>query len=78
MITTVTRDQFFKAVQAVSGMNLLYQNINADANTSVWSEFNSAKIVKMGDPLYIATQMALNYNSTQMQTLFAAAVQVPL
>jgi len=78
MITTVTRDQFFKAVQAVSGMNMLYQNVSAETNSPNWVEFWSAKRVQIGDPLYVATQMALGYTSDQMLTLFAAAVQVPL
>ena len=78
MITTVTRDQFFKAVQAVSGMNMLYQNVSAETNSPNWVEFWSAKRVQIGVHLYVATQMALGYTSDQMLTLFAAAVQVPL
>ena len=78
MITTVTREQFFTALAANSEMNTVYQGISADANYPDWIEFWSAKRVQVGDPLYVATQMALGYTSDQMLTLFAAAVQVPL
>lgn len=78
MITTVSKIQFFTAIQAVGGMDVVNQGINADANTAVWNEFNAATTVQMGDPLYVATQLALGYTSGQMETLFAAAVQVPV
>lgn len=78
MITTVTREQFFTAVAQQSGMNSLYQDVHADANYPDWVEFNSAKLVQVGDPLYVQTQLALGYTSAQMLTLFEAAVQVPV
>jgi hypothetical protein len=78
MITTVTRQQFFTALADVSEMNAVYQGVSADANYPDWIEFNSAKLVKVGDPLYVQTQLALGYTSAQMLTLFDAAVQVPV
>jgi len=77
-ITTVTREQFFTALAAVNEMNTAYQGISADTNYPDWVEFNSAKLVEVGDPLYVAVQMALGYTSAEMSTLFAAAVQVPV
>lgn len=78
MITTVTRQQFFTALADVSEMNTIYQGIPADANYPDWIEFNSAKLVQVGDPLYVQTQLTLGYTSAQMLTLFDAAVQVPV
>jgi hypothetical protein len=78
MITTITRKQFFDAVAYVSEMNTAYQGVSADANYPDWIEFNSAKRIQVGDPLYVQTQIALGYTSAQMLTLFEAAVQVPL
>jgi hypothetical protein len=78
MITTVTREQFFTAIAAVNGMNATYQGVSADANYPDWVEFNSAKLVEVGDPLYVAVQLALGYTAAQMLTLFEAAVQVPV
>jgi hypothetical protein len=78
MITTVTRQQFFTALADVSEMNAVYQGISADANYPDWIEFNSAKLVQVGDPLYVQTQLTLGYTSAQMLTLFDAAVQVPV
>lgn len=78
MITTVTRQQFFTALADVSEMNVAYQGVSADANYPDWIEFNAAKLVQVGDPLYVQTQIALGYTSAQMLTLFDAAVQVPL
>jgi len=78
MITTVTRQQFFTALAAASEMNAAYQGVPADANYPDWIELWSAKRVKVGDPLYVAVQITLNYSSSQMRTLFEAAVQVPL
>lgn len=78
MITTVTRRQFFTALADVSEMNAAYQGVSADANYPDWIEFNSAKLVQIGDPLYVQTQLALGYTSAQMLTLFDAAVQVPV
>jgi len=78
VITTVTRYQFFTALADVSEMNTTYQGVSADANYPDWIEFNSAKLVQVGDPLYVQTQLALGYTSAQMLTLFDAAVQVPL
>lgn len=74
MITTVTREQFFNAIAAVNKMNAAYQGVSADANYADWIEFNSAKRVEVGDPLYVATQLALGYTSDQMQALFQTAV----
>jgi hypothetical protein len=78
MIATVTRQQFFTALAGVSEMNTAYQGVSADANYPDWIEFNSAKLVRVGDPLYVQTQLALGYTSAQMLTLFDAAVQVPV
>jgi enamine deaminase RidA (YjgF/YER057c/UK114 family) len=78
VIVTATRQQFFTAVAAVSGMDLVYQGISAETNSSVWIEFNSAKYVEVNDPVYVSAQIALNYTSDQMLTLFEAAVQVPV
>jgi len=78
MITTVTRQQFFTALADVSEMNAVYQGVSADANYPDWIEFNSAKLVQVGDPLYVQTQLTLGYTSAQMLTLFDAAVQVPV
>jgi hypothetical protein len=78
MITTVTRQQFFTALADVSEMNTAYQGISADTNYPDWVEFNSAKLVQVGDPLYVQTQLALGYTSAQMLNLFEAAVQVPV
>lgn len=78
MITTVTRQQFFTALADASEMNAAYQSVSADANYPDWIEFNSAKLVQVGDPLYVRTQLALGYTSAQMLTLFDAAVQVPV
>jgi len=78
MITTVTRQQFFTALADVSEMNTTYKGVSADANYPDWIEFNSAKLVQVGDPLYVQTQLALGYTSAQMLTLFDAAVQVPV
>ena len=58
-------------------MNTLYQSLPFDANYPDWIEFNAAKLVQVGDPLYVQTQLALGYTSAQMLTLFEAAVQVP-
>ena len=77
MITTVTRQQFFTALADVSEMNAAYQGVSPDANYPDWIEFNAAKLVQVGDPLYVQTQLALGYTSAQMLSLFAAAVQVP-
>lgn len=74
MTATVTRQQYFDAVAALSGMNLLYQSLEYDANNPDWIEFNSAKYVSQGDPLYVQTQMALGYNSAEMQFLFDIAL----
>lgn len=74
MITTVTREQFFNAIAAVNEMNTAYQGVSADANYPDWVEFWSAKRVEVGDPLYVATQLALGYTSAQMQALFETAV----
>jgi hypothetical protein len=78
VITTVTRQQFFTALADVSEMNTVYQGVSADANYPDWIEFNAAKLVQVGDPLYVQTQLALGYTSAQMLTLFEAAVQVPV
>jgi len=78
MITTVTRQQFFTALADVSEMNTVYQGVSADADYPDWIEFNAAKLVQVGDPLYVQTQLALGYTSAQMLTLFEAAVQVPV
>jgi hypothetical protein len=78
MITTVKRHQFFTAVAQQNGMNDLYQEVNGDANYPDWVEFSAAKLVRVGDPLYVQTQLALGYTSAQMLTLFDAAVQVPV
>ena len=78
MITTVTREQFFTAIAAANEMNAAYQGVSADANYPDWVEFWSAKRVEIGDPLYVAVQLRLGYTSSQMLTLFEAAVQVPV
>ncbi len=78
VITTVTRQQFFTALAGVSEMNMVYQGVSADANYPDWIEFNAAKLVQVGDSLYVQTQLALGYTSAQMLTLFEAAVQVPV
>jgi hypothetical protein len=78
VITTVTRQQFVTALADVSEMNTAYQGVSADANYPDWIEFNAAKLVQVGDPLYVQTQLALGYTSAQMLTLFEAAVQVPV
>jgi hypothetical protein len=78
MITTVTRQQFFTALADASDMNAVYQSVSADANYPDWVEFNAARLVQVGDPLYVQTQLALGYTSAQMLTLFEAAVQVPV
>jgi hypothetical protein len=78
VITTVTRQQFFTALADASEMNTVYQDVSADANYPDWIEFNAAKLVQVGDPLYVQTQLALGYTSAQMLTLFEAAVQVPV
>jgi hypothetical protein len=78
MITTVTKQQLFTALANVSEMDAAYQGVSADANYPDWIEFNSAKIVQVGDPLYVQIQLALGYTSAQMLTLFDAAVQVPV
>ena len=78
VITTVTRQQFFTALAGVSEMNAAYQGVSADANYPDWIEFSAAKLVQVGDPLYVQTQLALGYTSAQMLTLFEAAVQVPV
>jgi hypothetical protein len=78
VIVTVTRQQFFTALADVSEMNTVYQGVSADANYPDWIEFNAAKLVQVGDPLYVQTQLALGYTSAQMLTLFEAAVQVPV
>ena len=78
VITTVTRHQFFTALADVSEMNTVYQGVSADADYPDWIEFNAAKLVQVGDPLYVQTQLALGYTSAQMLTLFEAAVQVPV
>ena len=77
MIATVSREQFFTALAAVNEMNLVDQGVSANANASDWIEFWAAKRVKIGDPLYVAVQLSLGYTSSQMLTLFQAAVQVP-
>jgi hypothetical protein len=74
MAATVARQQFFTAVAQLSGMNYLYQYNFADANTPEWIEFNAAKYVAQGDPLYVQTQMALGYTSAEMQFLFDLAL----
>jgi hypothetical protein len=78
VITTVTRQQFFTALADVSEMNTVYQGVSADVDYPDWIEFNAAKLVQVGDPLYVQTQLALGYTSAQMLTLFEAAVQVPV
>jgi hypothetical protein len=77
-VTTVTREQFFTALADITKMNEAYQGVSADANYPDWVEFNAAKLVQVGDPLYVQTQLALGYTSAQMLTLFEAAVQVPV
>jgi hypothetical protein len=74
MTATVTRQRFFTAVAELGGMNSLYQYEVTDANTPEWVEFNSARYVAQGDPLYIQTQMALGYTSAEMQFLFDIAL----
>jgi hypothetical protein len=78
MITTVTREQLFIAISVVNEMDAAYSGVSADANYPDWIEFNAAKRVKVGDPLYVQIQLALGYTSAQMLNLFNAAVQVPL
>lgn len=78
MITTVTRNQFFTALAAANEMNAAYQGVSADANYPDWVEFWSAKRIEIGDPLYVAVQLALGYTSDQMLNLFETAVQVPV
>lgn len=75
MITTVTREQFFTAAAQLSGMDLVYQNVSADTNYPDRIEFMSAKYVKLGDPLYVQAQLALNYTSQEMLFLFDLAVR---
>lgn len=77
-VTTVTREQFFTALADITKMNETYQGVSADANYPDWIEFNAAKLVQVGDPLYVQTQLALGYTSAQMQTLFDLAVLVPV
>jgi hypothetical protein len=74
VITTVPRQQFFAALAYVSGMNDTYQTVSTDANYPDWVEFNSAKLVQVGDPLYVLTQLALGYTSADMRALFDIAV----
>jgi hypothetical protein len=76
-ITTVTRQQFITALADINAVGDVYFGLSADAEYPDWIEFYSANEVKVGDPLYVATQMALNYTSDQMAALFAVAVQVP-
>jgi len=75
MITTVPRQQFFAALAYVNGLSNTYQTVSADANYPDWIEFNSAKLVQVGDPLYVLTQLALGYTSEDMRVLFDIAVQ---
>lgn len=74
MITTVSRANLFTAINNVDSMDVVYQNIPADANNPVWVEFNSAKYIVFRDPVYYSVQLALGYTSAQMETLFNAAV----
>jgi hypothetical protein len=53
------------------------QGISADPNDPDWIELYSAKLVRVGDPLYVKIQLALGYTSAQMLELFESAVQVP-
>ena len=74
MITTVPREQYFNAVAQLGQMTALYQGVVMNANNAVWIEFNAAKYVTVGDPLYVQTQLALGYTSAQMQVLFDMAL----
>lgn len=78
MITTVTREQFFTAIADINGMNIVLAGSSADAETNEWIDFNAAKYVEVGDPVYVSAQIALGYTSAQMLALFDAAVQVPV
>jgi hypothetical protein len=53
------------------------QTISAEPNDPDWIELYSAKLVRIGDPLYVKMQLALGYTSSQMLDLFNAALQVP-
>lgn len=77
MVTTVLRRQFFTALADATEMNNIYQSIVVNSDDPVWIEFWAAKYIRVGDPLYIHTQLVLGYTSAQMQTLFDLAVQVP-
>jgi hypothetical protein len=74
MITTVPRQQFFDALAYVSGLDDTFWRVSADANYPDWIEFNSAKLVQVGDPLYVVTQLALGYTPENMRALFDLAV----
>jgi hypothetical protein len=54
-----------------------YFDISMDTNQPDWIELYSAKLINVGDPLYVKVQIALGYTSAQMLDLFNAAVQVP-
>ncbi len=51
--------------------------ISADPNNPDWIELYSAKLIRVGDPLYVKVQLGLSYTSAEMLDLFNAAVQVP-
>lgn len=74
MTATVPRQQFIAAVAELDGMTALYQGLSADSNYPDWIEFYSADYVSQGDPLYVRTQLALGYTSTEMQFLFDIAL----
>lgn len=53
------------------------QSISADPNSPDWIELYSARLIRVGDPLYVKIQIALGFTSTEMSELFDAALQVP-
>ena len=77
MTTYVSRQDFFTAVSALGLMDTLYQAVNADPNTAVWIEFNSADYVYAGDVLYLTAQTAFGWTSAQMALFFDSIVPSP-
>jgi hypothetical protein len=78
MSATVTRQQYFTAVQQLGSMATLYAAINANPGDPSWIEFWAGDTVTLGDSLSNTTAAAFGWNAAQMQLLFNTAAGIPV
>ena len=83
-VPTVSREQFFAAISIglpspapASSMDLLSQAVNADPNTTLWIQYNSAVCIAQTDALALLAQTTFGWTSAQLTALFTLAATLP-